>query len=138
MSVGAEAFCRGLSDGKIHCWEITTGKEMPLPKELRKYGVNETATESPRVVADRWQYPRDPWWVTLFVWWAPVPGSPALPTDRVVFDLRSGDVVASWKPPVRAFTSPLVEDWPAHCAISSDGALLAESADGGLNLYRLP
>jgi hypothetical protein len=65
------------------------------------------------------------------------PGSPPLPRRRVVFDIRSGNWISSWKPRIQESRSPYIVDHPYHCALSTSGEFLAESGDGGLELYRL-
>jgi hypothetical protein len=142
LVVGAEAVCSSVdggnrTKGKLHCWAINGGKEIPVPKQARGYVLNQAATSSARVVAEKWEYDRDPWWESLLFWWVPYPGSSALPRRRAVFDLLSGNWISSWKPRIQDSTSPDVEDHPYHCALSANGEFFAESGDGGLELYRL-
>ena len=146
LAAGPGAFCFSLHDqndlknGKLHCREINGGTEIPVPKELRAYELTEAASSSARVVAEKWeeQYRLRWWeWWVPWVWFLPVPGYPALPVRRVVFDLRSGNVIASWKPRIQDSRSPYIADHPYHCALSASGEYLAESGDGSIELYRL-
>jgi len=52
----------------------------------------------------------------------PVTG-PSLPARRVVFDLRSGNLIASWKPRIQDSRSPYIADHPYHCALSASSHL---------------
>ena len=142
LAVGADAVCSSLdganiTKGKLHCWAINGGMEIPVQKQARGYVLNQAATSSTRVVADKWEYDRDPWWDTLLFWWVPVPGFPPLPRRRAIFDLRSGNWISSWKPRIQGSRSPYIVDHPYHCALSTGGEFLAETGDGGLELYRL-
>jgi hypothetical protein len=140
LAVGANAWCFSLHDqndlnrGKLHCREPDGGTEIPIPKRVRGFQVSQAATSSGRVVAEKWEQYQLPWWSR---WWVPVPGWPALPVQRVVFDLRSGNMIASWKPRIQDSTSPYIADHPYHSALSASGELLAESGDGRLELYRI-
>jgi hypothetical protein len=139
LAVGAEAWCfslheqNDLGNGKLQCREINGGAEIPVLKQVRSYELTEAASSSARVVAEKWEHDHLPWWA----WWVPAPGWPALPVRRVVFDLRSGSVIASWKPRIQDSKSPYVADHPYHCALSASGEYLAESGDGSIELYRL-
>jgi len=143
IAVGAEAFCFSLhsqnvfDNGKLHCRAINGGMEIPVPKQVRDYGLRLAADSSSRIVVEKWELDHDPWWALLWTWWAPDPGTPALPRRRVAFDLRSGSLISSWKPWIQSYTSAHVEDWPSPCALSAGGEFLSESGDGGLELYRL-
>jgi hypothetical protein len=144
LAVGAEAWCFSLhgqnitKNGKLHCRAINGGKEIPVPKQVRDYELTQAATSSARVVVEKWEYDRSsPWWTWPLTWWVPYPGSPPLPRRRVVFDIRSGNWISSWKPRVQDSRSPYIVDHPYHCALSTSGDFLAESGDGGLELYRL-
>jgi len=143
MAVGAEAYCFSLhkqnvlNKGELHCRAINGGTEIPVPKQVREYKVIQAANSSTRIIVEKWEQPHEPWWEVLLTWWEPDPGSPALPRQRTAFDLRSGSLISSWKPRIQNSTSPHVEDWPYHCALSANGELVAESGDGGLETYRL-
>jgi hypothetical protein len=142
LVVGAEAVCSRLvggniSKGELNCWAINGGEKIPVPKQFRGYELNQTAPSSARVIAEKWEYDRNPWWDSLLTWWVPVPGSSPLPRRRVVFDLRSGNLVSSWKARIQDSRSPYIMDHPYHCVLSTSGEFLAESGDGGLELYRL-
>ncbi len=138
LAVGAEAFCfnlhaqNDLRHGKLHCREINSDTEISVPKQVRAYQLTAAAASSARVIAERWEQDHLPWWE----WWVPFPGWPALPVRRVVFDLRSGNVIASWKPRIQDSRSPYIADHPYHCALSASGEYLAESGDGSIELYR--
>jgi hypothetical protein len=138
MAIGADAVCFTGFSNKLYCREINSEREITAPKQIRDYILRQAATASPRMIVEKWESDRDPWWALLFTWLVPTPDSPALPRRRLVVDLRSGSVVSSWKPLIQNSTSPHVEDWPYHCAISANGDLLAESGNGGLELFRLP
>jgi len=139
LAIGAEAWCfslheqNDLKNGKLQCREINGGTEIPVLKQVWSYQLTEAASSSARVVAEKWEQYHLPWWE----WWVPVPGWPALPVRRVVFDLRSGNVIASWKPRIQDSMSPYIADYPYHCALSASGEYLAESGDGSIELYRL-
>jgi hypothetical protein len=134
MAEGAEALC---TDGeRLHCWAINGGKEIPVPRQVRGYRLNQAATSSARVIAEKWEYDRGPWWDLLLTWRVPVDW-PVLPRRRVVFDLRSGNRISSWRPRIQDSTNPFIEGRPYHCALSANGEFLAESGDGRLELYRL-
>ncbi|MGD0619228.1 MAG: hypothetical protein ABSB67_16400 [Bryobacteraceae bacterium] len=143
LAAGAEALCFDLDDGfvdneRLDCRAISGGKEIHIPRQVRGFELNQAAAFSPRVVADKWRHDREPLWAELLTWWlwpSIEEGFP-LPRQRVVFDIRSGKLIASWKPRVQHSTSPYVQDWPYRCALSSKGELLAESGDGTLELYR--
>ena len=143
MAVGAEALCFDLVGDvdyeRLHCRAINGGREIPIPKQVRGYELIQTAISSDRVVADRWKHDHDPWWSQLLFWWlwSPIQESPSLPRRRVLFDLRSGHRMSSWKPRIQQSTSPTVLDWPYRCALSPSGEFLAEGGDGLLELYRL-
>jgi hypothetical protein len=138
LAVGAQALC--FDDEKLHCQAINGGSEISIPRQLRSYRLNQAAADAAWVVAEKWEYDHGPWWgflLTPLTMWVPDPGSHALPRQRVVFDLRSGKLITSWKPRIQHSTSPFVQDWPYHCALSANGEFLAESGDGTLELYRL-
>jgi hypothetical protein len=137
LAEGAEALC--LDNGELHCPAINGGREIPIPRQVRDYELSETAGSSPRVIADKWRHDREPWWAELLTWWlwSPIEEGPAYPRQRVVFDLRSGKLITSWKPRIQHSTSPYVQDRPYLCALSANGEFLAESGDGTLELYRL-
>jgi hypothetical protein len=135
VAVGAEALCFNV-DENLHCRAINGAAEIPVPKQARGYQLNQAAISSARVVADRWEYDRDPWWSLPLIFWIPYPGSPPLPRKRAVFDLRSQTWISSWKPRIQDARSPYITDHPYHCALSSSGEFLAESGDGGVTLYR--
>jgi hypothetical protein len=136
LAVGAEALCFSLHEqndfenGKLRCREIHGGTEIPILKQLQAYKLTEAASSSARVVAEKWEQYHLPWWE----FWVPIPGYPALPVRRVVFDLRSGNLIASWKPRIQDSRRP---NHPYHCALSASGEYLAESGDGSVELYRL-
>jgi hypothetical protein len=142
LVVGAEAVCSSLeggdmTKGKLHCWAINGGKEIPIPKKARGHVLNSAAITSARVVAEKWEYERSPWWISLLFWWVPVPGPSALPQRRVVFDLRSEDWISSWKSRLQDSSSPRVLGHAYRCALATNGEFLAESGDGGLELFRI-
>jgi hypothetical protein len=130
FALGTGALCNNLAGGdkqSLHCWAVNGAKEISIPKQLRDYRLNQAAASSTFVVADQWRYDRFDW----------LGLSPPLPRRRVVLDLRSGKELSSWKPRLQNSTSPSVEDWPYHCAVTSGGEYLAESGDAELDLYRI-
>jgi hypothetical protein len=142
LAVGAEAYCfstyyPSAQKTELHCRGIQGDSEIPVPKQVREYRVTQAAHSSGRFIADKWEQPHKPWWEVLFFWWVPDAGSTPLPRQRVVFDLSAGKLISSWKPRIQVSNSPHVEDWPHHCTISGNGELVAESGDGGLEVYRL-
>ncbi len=136
MAVGAEAFCFSLHDqnvlgsGKLNCRAINGGTEIPVPKEIRHFGLRLAAQSSSRIIVEKWEQDHDAWWV-------PSVGYPSLPRKRVALELLTGRLIASWKPGIQQSTDPHPEDWPYPCALSSTGELLAESGEGLVDLYRL-
>jgi hypothetical protein len=135
-SAGAEALCFNPKGGKLHCWSILSGRELSLPKQVREYTVTESSANSPRVIAERWQPNRGPWWESLFNWWVPVPGFPELPQLRAAFDLRSSGPISAWRPRIQESSFGSFANRLYLCALSSHGDLLAESGDGAIELYR--
>jgi hypothetical protein len=129
LVAGADALCfpddTAIATRKLHCWEVSGGREIFLSEQARDYVINQSATSSARVVADKWEYAR-------FAF-----EKPPLPRRRAILDLRSGTWISSWKPRIQDSTSPDVKDWPYHCALSAHGELFAESGDGSLELYRI-
>jgi hypothetical protein len=117
---------------------LQSGVEMVIPKQFRRYELNQAASSSARVVVDRWEQDRGPWWDLLLTWW--VPADPVwVLRQRAILDLRSGIRVYSWKPGVQQQSGgPGIEDAVYRCALSSHGDYVAESGDGRLELYRLP
>jgi hypothetical protein len=125
---GAEALCNSVDPvdkQELRCWSVDGAKEISVPKKFEHYRLDQTATSSPRVIADRWG------WDFFAI------ESPAYPKQRVVFDLRSGKEIASWKPRMQQSSSAWNEDRPYHCALSENGEYVAESGDGLLEVYRL-
>ena len=143
LAVGAEVLClqllegKNVTNGRLHCWAIKGGNEIPVPKKARKTVPNQAATFSARAIVEKWEYDRDPWWNQLLFWWVPVPGFPPLPRQRVVLDLRSGQWISAWKPRIQDSHSPYITDHAYHCALSARGDLVAESGDGEVDLHRL-
>jgi hypothetical protein len=142
LSVGAGAVCSSLyseniANSRLHCQAVDGRMEIPVPKQVRGYVLEQAATSSARVVVEKWEYDRDPWWELLLTWWVPDPGGPPLPRQRAAFDLGSGRLIASWKPRIQDSRSPHGEDWPYHFALSASGDFLAEGGDGVLELYSL-
>jgi hypothetical protein len=141
IAAGAETMC--LMDGKrLHCMTVQGAREVPVPKKLRNYRLDQTSDSSARVIAERWEAYHDPWW-TWFLFplllFGDDPGGPALPKEAVVVNPHTWEIVAFWKPNIQQDPrSPHVDDWPSHLAISGNGNLLAESGDGTLELFRLP
>ena len=138
--MGTEAYCFNYSylgawKTELQCRAIQDDSEIPVPKQVREYKVTQAAHSSARFIAEKWEQPHKPWWEVLLFWYAP--DSPPLPRLRVVFDLRTGKLIASWKPRIQISNSPHVEDWPYYCASSGNGELVAESGDGVLEVYRL-
>jgi len=139
----ASAYCvpvrkHSADNEKLQCKSILANADIPVPKEVRDYRVLGVAAESPRLIAEKWEYRRDAWWQwLLFSWWIPDPGSPALPRHRAVFDLGSETLVSSWTPRIQVSDSPYVDDRPYRCAISGDGEFVVESGDGVLDVFRL-
>jgi hypothetical protein len=137
---GADAVCSSVTiSGGPHCWAIRGGKEIPVPKQARGYSISRSSASSPRVLAEKWDYERDPWWdwllTRLLFWWVPEDWDPPRIGQRqVVFDLRSGKWLSSWGTRI---SNPIRPFHPHHYALSANGELLAESGDGGLELYRL-
>jgi hypothetical protein len=136
LAAGAETLCFDL-DGKLHCLTGDGAKEIPIPKPVRSYVLNQAASSSARVVAEKWEADHFSWWQMLLFWWVPYPGFPTLPRQATAVDLRSGTVISSWKSRIQDSRSPYIQDWPYHLALSARGELVAESGDGVLELYRL-
>ena len=112
---------------KLHCWTVAGGEEILIPKPWSQYQVTQAGLTSTRVIAEKWGYPH----FSLGL-------SPSYPQQRMVLDVRSGKQISAWAPQQqRSPTSPHVEDWPFHCALSAGGELLAESGDDSLELYRI-
>jgi hypothetical protein len=136
LAVGAGALCFNLysenTNGTLHCRAVDGGLEIPVPKQVRRYQMAQAATSSARVVAEKWEEDRGPWWALLLMWWVPVPGYPLVPIKGAAFDLRSRRLLSSWKPRIQDSGSPYV------AALSSGGEFLAESGDGVLELYNFP
>jgi hypothetical protein len=141
LAVGAGAFCLNFynenTNGSLHCRPVEGGKEIPVPSQVRGYQLEQAATSSARVVAEKWEEDRGPGWALLLTWWVPVPGYPVLPIKGAVFDLRSKRLIASWKPRTQSPTNSYFVR-PYHYALSTAGHLLAESGDGVLELYSFP
>jgi|SRR5579863_374767 len=140
LALGAGALCLNVynenTNGSLHCRAVEGGKEIPVPSQVRGYQLEQAATSSARVVAEKWEEDRGPWWALLLMWWVPVPGYPVLPVKAATFDLRSKRRIASWKPRTQSPRNSYIVK-PYHCALSSGGELLAESGDGVLELYSL-
>src|SRR5258708_15792116 len=133
---GAGAVCSSLeggdmTKGKLHCWAINGGKEIPVPKQAHSYVLNSAATSSARVIVEKWEYERSPWWDSLLFWWVPVPGPSALPRRRVVFDLRSGTWISSWKARIQVLSSPHILGHAYRCVLSTSGEFLSQRRHGG-------
>jgi hypothetical protein len=142
--VASAVVCLGIGFGRsteagLHCWEVDGRKEIPIPKQWSTYEVFHPAASSPRVVAEKWQSDRDPWWTYLL---GPLigdyPGSMPFPRERAVLDLRAGERISAWKPHIQDSRSPLIANHPYRCALSLDGRFVAEAGDGVVDLYRLP
>jgi hypothetical protein len=131
LAPGAGLLCAKFAEVKareprLHCWTAEGAEEISLPKPWREYQLSQPALTSTRVIAEKWGYPH----LSLGL-------SPSYPRRRMVLDVRSGKQISSWAPRQQhSRTSPHVEDWPFHCALSSGGEFLAESGDGSLELYR--
>ena len=141
LAAGAGAFCFNVEGGRLHCREINGGKEIPVPRQARKYLVSQAATSSARILMEKWEY-EDPWWARflslLLFWWVPEDGPPPIPMRRAVLDIRSGNWISSWKPSIQDSMNAYTMQHPFHHALSTSGEFLAESGDGALELYRLP
>jgi hypothetical protein len=133
LAAGAEALCFNVEGGRLHCRAINGGKDIPVPKQARNYVMSQAATSSARVLIEKWEEYRIPWWEGVLIWWLPYPGGPPALHQRAVLDLHSGSWISSWKPRTQASM-----DHPYHCALSMSGEFLIESGDGALELYRLP
>lgn len=122
LAVGAEAMCANVFTGnpRLHCWLLNGAAEIVVPKQFRGYQMSQAVALSALVTADKWEHYHDPWWELLLTWWVPV-DAPVILRSRAVFNLRSGEVIASWKPRVQNTTSPHIEDWPYQCALSAHG-----------------
>ncbi len=130
LAVGAEAVCssvggENITNGELQCRTANDGIPIPVPRQLRDYVLIQGAARSARVIADEWKYERF------------AVDSPPLPRMRAIFDVRSGTVICSWRPGIQQSRSPLVDDWPYRCTLSTTGELMAESGDGSLDLYSL-
>jgi len=141
LAVGSGALCFNLfsenTNGTLHCRAVDSGMEIPVPGQVRGYQLEQAAISSARVVAEKWEEDRGPWWALPLTWWVPVPGYPVLPIKAAAFDLRSRRLIASWKPRIQGSRNSYVVE-PYQRALSSSGEFLAESGDGVLELYSFP
>jgi hypothetical protein len=137
LAVGAEALC--FDDGGLHCRAINGGRGIHVSGQVRGFNLKQPALSSPRIMAEKWAYDRGPSWafpLTPLTMWVPE-DPPLVLRQRAIVDLRSGKLIASWKPGIQHSTNPSGQDWPYRCALSASGQLFAESGDGTLELYRL-
>jgi hypothetical protein len=126
-----EAFCwmRGdLWHRIVGCSAVATGRVLATTQSW-SYPEIRTALRAPRVVISDYSKKLD--WIDFF-WY---PGSPR---RRVIWDFRSGQELARWKPKTQTVeTGTVFRTLPYRFDISPDGEYIVEAGSGVVGLYRI-
>ena len=135
--LGGDAICFGdpafyESDKQyLRCARVNGGREIHIPWGLRSSRIAGSAFSSSRIVLEKWDTARPPFWL----WWAPLLEPPEFAHERIVLDLNSGHTIASWKVRIQQDDSFVRSTY--FSAISPDGSYIAESGEARLDLDQL-